>query len=110
LRALDAADRTSQNTPGGGLNFVVFGGAPTGVEMAGTLADMMKRTVPNEYRQVPYKDARVFLIEATPSVLGAFSRDSQRYAASALMQSEIPNPNVGQRCIAGRNEVHGSPP
>ena len=43
---------------------------PTGVEMAGTLADMVKRTVPNEYRHVPYKNAQVFLIEAKPVGVG----------------------------------------
>jgi NADH:quinone reductase (non-electrogenic) len=38
---------------------------------------------------VPYKNAHVFLIEASPSVLGAFSRDSQRYAASALTERGV---------------------
>ena len=89
LRALEAADRDSQKTNSAVLNFVVVGGGPTGVEMAGTLADMVKRTVPNEYRHVPYKNAHVFLIEVSPSVLGAFSRDSQRYAASALTEHGV---------------------
>src|SRR5690349_9290949 len=60
LRALEAVDRNSQNTTDGMLNFVMVGGGPTGVEMAGTIADMLKRTVPKEYRHVVHKNAQVF--------------------------------------------------
>ncbi len=89
LRALEAADRNPEDATGGLLNFVVVGGGPTGVEMAGTLADMLKRTVPKEYRHLPQEHAQVFLIEASSSVLGAFSNDSQSYAASALREHGV---------------------
>ncbi len=89
LRALEAADRNPENAGDGLLNFVVVGAGPTGVEMAGTLADMLKRTVPKEYRHVPYESAQVFLIEGGPSVLSVFSRESQEYAASALKERGV---------------------
>lgn len=89
LRAFETADRNPESASGGLLNFVVVGGGPTGVEMAGTLAGVLKRTLPDEYRHVPYKNAQVFLIEASSSVLGAFSPDSQSYAALALKEHGV---------------------
>ena len=89
LRALEAADRNPAEAGDGLLNFVVVGGGPTGVEMAGTLADMLKRTLPREYRHAPYERAQVFLVEAGPSVLGTFSQESQSYAASALVEHGV---------------------
>jgi NADH dehydrogenase len=54
------------------LTFVVIGGGPTGVELAGTLAEIARHTLANDFRNIDPRKARVLLIEAGPRVLGAF--------------------------------------
>lgn len=51
------------------LNFVVIGGGPTGVELAGTLAEIARHTLPREFRRADVRKARVHLVEAGPRVL-----------------------------------------
>jgi len=53
------------------LNFVVIGGGPTGVELAGTLAEIARHTLPREFRRADVCSARVHLVEAGPRVLAA---------------------------------------
>jgi NADH:ubiquinone reductase (H+-translocating) len=84
LKTLEAADRNPQDTTPGSLNFVIVGGGPTGVEMAGTLADTLHQLLQTEFRHTPPARAQVFLIEQGPAVLADFSTDSQAYAKSAL--------------------------
>lgn len=86
FKALEAADRSPENTPTDSLTFVVVGGGPTGVEMAGTLADTLQQLLQTEFRHIPPANAQVFLIERSPMVLADFSTDSQAYAKSALEQ------------------------
>ncbi|SEI63469.1 NAD(P)/FAD-dependent oxidoreductase [Frateuria terrea] len=54
------------------LNFVVVGGGPTGVELAGTLAEIARHTLPREFRRSDPRRARVLLVEAGPRLLPAF--------------------------------------
>ena len=54
------------------LNFVVVGGGPTGVELAGTLAEIARHTLPREFRRSDPRRARVLLVEAGPRLLAAF--------------------------------------
>jgi NADH dehydrogenase len=86
LKTLEAADRSPQDTTPGSLNFVIVGGGPTGVEMAGTLADTLHQLLETEFRHIPPAGAQVFLIEQSPVVLADFSTASQAYAKSALEQ------------------------
>ncbi|MBP6406727.1 MAG: NAD(P)/FAD-dependent oxidoreductase [Proteobacteria bacterium] len=53
------------------LNFVVVGGGPTGVEMAGTLAEIARHTLPGEFRHIDPASARIILLEGGPRVLQA---------------------------------------
>jgi NADH dehydrogenase len=53
------------------LNFVVIGGGPTGVELAGTLAEIARHTLPREFRRADVRSACVHLVEAGPRVLSA---------------------------------------
>ncbi len=53
------------------LNFVVVGGGPTGVELAGTLAEIARHTLPGEFRRSDPSEANVVLVEAGPRVLSA---------------------------------------
>ena len=51
------------------LTFVVIGGGPTGVELAGTLAEIARHTLPREFRRIDPTTARILLLEAGPRVL-----------------------------------------
>ena len=53
------------------LNFVVIGGGPTGVELAGTLAEIARHTLPREFRRADVRSAQIHLVEAGPRVLAA---------------------------------------
>lgn len=52
------------------LSFVVIGGGPTGVEIAGALGEMKRYVVPREYPSIPQEDMRILLVEAAPKLLG----------------------------------------
>ena len=54
------------------MTFVVIGGGPTGVEMAGMMAEIAQHTLAREFRRIDPKQARVILLEGAPRVLGAF--------------------------------------
>lgn len=66
------------------LNFVVVGAGPTGVEMAGTLVEIARHTLSEEYRRIDSRSARVLLIEGAPRVLGAFPPDLSERAKEQL--------------------------
>jgi len=57
------------------LDFAIVGGGPTGVELAGTLAEIARHTLKNEFRHIDPRLARVRLIEAGPRVLPSFPED-----------------------------------
>ncbi len=57
------------------LNFAIVGGGPTGVELAGTLAEIARHTLKNEFRNIDPREAKVRLIEAGPRVLPSFPPD-----------------------------------
>lgn len=57
------------------LNFVVVGGGPTGVELAGAIADISRTVLIDDFRRIDPSQARVFLVEAGPRVLAAFPED-----------------------------------
>jgi NADH:ubiquinone reductase (H+-translocating) len=54
------------------MTFVVIGAGPTGVEMAGTLAEIARHTLPQEFRRIDSTQARVVLLEGSERVLGSF--------------------------------------
>ena len=66
------------------LTFVIIGAGPTGVEMAGTIADMARDTLPPDFRNIDTRKARVVLIEAGPRVLAGFPEDLSAYAQRSL--------------------------
>lgn len=53
------------------LQFVVIGGGPTGVELAGTMAEIARHTLPTEFRRIDTRQARVILVEGGERVLAA---------------------------------------
>ena len=65
------------------MTFVIVGGGPTGVEMAGTLAEVLRQTLAKDFRHINTASARVILVEASPRVLGAYSEDLSEAAREA---------------------------
>jgi len=66
------------------LRFVVIGGGPTGVELAGTLAEIARHALNHEFRKIDPKQARILLIEGGPRVLAAYSEELSRKAEDQL--------------------------
>lgn len=66
------------------LTFVVVGGGPTGVEMAGAIAELARKTMRSEFRRIESHSARVCLVEAGETVLSGFPESLRNYAARAL--------------------------
>jgi NADH:ubiquinone reductase (H+-translocating) len=66
------------------LTFVVVGAGPTGVEMAGQIAELARDTLSGEFRQIDPRGGRVLLIEMTDKVLGAFPDPLPERAARSL--------------------------
>ena len=86
LLAFELAER--QALHGNGpmpLNFVVVGGGPTGVELAGTLAEIANRALATEFRTIDPRTTRVILLEGGPRVLPGYAED---LSASAQKQLE----------------------
>ncbi|MGB9105078.1 MAG: NAD(P)/FAD-dependent oxidoreductase, partial [Terriglobales bacterium] len=87
LLAFELAERqalaTGTHEP---LNFVVIGAGPTGVELAGTLAEVARRTLAKDFRAIDPRMARVVLVEGLPRVLPAYPEDLSRSALQQLQQ------------------------
>jgi NADH dehydrogenase len=66
------------------LNFVVVGGGPTGVELAGTLAEITRRTLAREFRAIDPAHTRIVLVEGAARVLPGYPEDLSRSAEEQL--------------------------
>lgn len=68
------------------LNFVVVGGGPTGVELAGAIADIARQALAKDFKAIDTRKARVFLFEGSDRVLGTFASDLSISAKKQLEQ------------------------
>lgn len=66
------------------LTFVVVGGGPTGVELAGALAEISRHALAHDFRAIDPESARVILIEGGPEVLGSYPENLSAFARKAL--------------------------
>jgi NADH dehydrogenase len=66
------------------LTFVIVGGGPTGVEMAGAIAEVARQTLARDFRQIDPRTSRIVLIEAGPRILPVFSEQHSAYARDTL--------------------------
>ena len=71
------------------LNFIIVGGGPTGVELAGAIKELAVDVIPRDYRVVDTRMARVILIEAGPRVLPALHEDSSARALRQLRTLKV---------------------
>ncbi len=77
------------------LTFVIIGAGPTGVELAGTIAELARDTLPPDFRNIDTQQTRVVLIEAGPRVLAGFPDELSAYAQRSLE-------NIGVEVILGQ--------
>ncbi|HLZ05952.1 MAG TPA: NAD(P)/FAD-dependent oxidoreductase [Bradyrhizobium sp.] len=85
LVAFERAEReTDEERRAALLTFVIVGAGPTGVELAGTIAELARDTLPPDFRNIDTHKARVVLIEAGPRVLAGFADDLSAYAQRSL--------------------------
>lgn len=85
LLAFEYAEKITDATArAAALTFVVIGGGPTGVEMAGAIAEIARHTLSRDFRHIDPSSARVVLIEGEPQVLAAFPEDLRLSAMKQL--------------------------
>ena len=66
------------------LNFVMVGGGPTGVELAGAFAELRKYIMPKDYPELPVSLMNIYLVEGSPRLLNGFSEQSSQKALEGL--------------------------
>lgn len=90
LNAFEIAETTTDpEMQRAALTFVVIGAGPTGVEMAGSISELAKRTLERDFRTVQGKQARVVLLDAAPKVLPMFDDELATSAIRQLEQLDI---------------------
>ena len=87
LLAFEVAERQAAGGEGKiALNFVVIGAGPTGVELAGTLAEISRRALAHEFHSIDPAKTRIILLEGGPRVLPAYPEDLSKSAEEQLRQ------------------------
>jgi NADH:ubiquinone reductase (H+-translocating) len=85
LLAFELAERqAAEGKPPLDLNFVIVGAGPTGVELAGTLAEIARQVLRNEFRSIDPRRTRIILLEGGPRVLPAYAPDLSQSAVRQL--------------------------
>jgi NADH dehydrogenase len=79
-----AEKRAASGEPQAMLNFVIVGGGPTGVELAGTLAEIAHRVLRDDFRSIDPKRTQILLLEGGPRILSAYSPDLSKSAVRQL--------------------------
>jgi NADH dehydrogenase len=97
LKAFESAELTTDHEYQKALmTFVVVGGGPTGVEMAGAIAELSHRTLAQEFRGIDPRQARVILVEAGQRLLSAFPETLSTYTRRALEKLDV---EVRTECV-----------
>jgi NADH dehydrogenase len=116
LMAFEAAERDSVLAQREAhLTFVIVGGGPTGVELAGALAEIARQTLAQDFRHFDPRAARILLLEAGPSILSAFPaplrdaarRDLERLGVDVRTNTAVTR--IGPRLVeAGGERIEAS--
>ncbi len=87
LLAFELAERQTVETgKHPGLNFVIIGGGPTGVELAGAISDIARLYMAKDFRHINPSSARVLILEGSPQILTAYPKDLQQSAMKQLKE------------------------
>ncbi|MEP2828382.1 NAD(P)/FAD-dependent oxidoreductase [Parvibaculum sp.] len=96
------------------LTFVIIGGGPTGVEMAGAIIELATKTLVSDFHHIDPSSARVILAEAGPRILPAFAENLSAFAAASLRRKGVevlcgePVTNVGPKGVTMGGEDIGA--
>ena len=83
--AFEAAEREADTEQRNALlTFVVVGGGPTGVELAGALSEIAKHTLKRDFRHISPEDSRILIVEAAPHVLAHYPEELSRRAVAKI--------------------------
>jgi NADH dehydrogenase len=85
-KALNTDDKTEQESY---LNIVIVGGGPTGVELAGAIAEMKKYVLPKDYPELDFDMMKIYLYEASPRVLASMSEFSSETSQKYLEKLNV---------------------
>jgi NADH dehydrogenase len=100
LMAFEFAEKTNDpEARAAAMNFVIIGGGPTGVEMAGAIAEIARETLAKDFRHIDPSTARVILVEGDKRVLSGYPED---LSASAQKQLE----ELGVEVITGTHATN----
>jgi NADH dehydrogenase len=86
------------------LTFVLVGGGPTGVELAGTLAEIARQTLRDEFRSIDTARTRIVLVEAGPTILPAFPEKLRQAARESLERLGV---EVREKTTVTGVDAHG---
>lgn len=89
LQQFERADAGPRPVPRGALDVVVSGGGPTGVEMAGGIAELYSMVLVDDFPELPVADARILLVEPQQRVLAPFHPDSSEHATERLRRMGV---------------------
>jgi NADH dehydrogenase len=89
IGVFEDADRHPELVDEGALNFVIVGGGPTGVELAGALSDLIHETMTAEYGDLAVANAQVHLIDHGHALLAPFSDEAHDYVAKVLQRGGV---------------------
>jgi NADH dehydrogenase len=103
LLAFELAERRAVAGEPSDLNFVIVGAGPTGVELAGTLAEIARRVLRDEFRSIDPKRTRIILLEGGPRILPAYAPDLSQSAVKQLhkLGVEVRAPAMVTRIVPG---------
>ncbi len=71
------------------MNFVIVGGGPTGVEVAGALGELKMHVLPNDYKELDFERMSIYLIEAVPNLLNGMSENASKKALEFLKRFNV---------------------
>jgi NADH:ubiquinone reductase (H+-translocating) len=84
LALFEQVDATPDHAPEGAMTFVVVGGGPTGVELAGAIAELLDHVIARDHPRLDPSAARILLVEMLDDVLPPYSPSSRRYTRAEL--------------------------
>jgi len=71
------------------LNFVIIGGGPTGVELAGAISEIVNQNLISDFRNIDSSMTKVYLVEALPAILNSFPQKLSKHALEDLKDLEV---------------------
>jgi NADH:ubiquinone reductase (H+-translocating) len=90
LLAFEYAEKiTDEGAKRAAMTFVIIGGGPTGVEMAGAISEIARHTLARDFRHIDPSQARVILVEGSDCVLSSFPKDLQEKAMDQLAALKV---------------------